>query len=202
MPSARVASARIAIHPLTPRRWPDLVRLFGPRGAADGCWCMWPRLARSDYVRGKGASNRRALHRLVTAGPPPGVLAYVDGVPAGWCAISPRAGLRRLERSRVMAPVDGRPVWAVTCFFIGRGYRARGLTVPLLRAAMALAARHGGRLIEGYPTDPKGQRPPGIFLWTGTAATFRRAGFREVARRSPTRPVMRKAVRLARRPTG
>jgi Acetyltransferase (GNAT) family len=156
---------------------------------------MWPRLARSDYVRGKGASNRRALHRLVTAGPPPGVLAYVDGVPAGWCAISPRAG-------RVMAPVDGRPVWAVTCFFIGRGYRARGLTVPLLRAAMALAARHGGRLIEGYPTDPKGQRPPGIFLWTGTAATFRRAGFREVARRSPTRPVMRKAVRLARRPTG
>jgi GNAT superfamily N-acetyltransferase len=160
---------------------------------------MWPRLTSAEYRRGKGAPNRRAFHRRVRSGPPPGVLAYVKGEPAGWCAVAPREGLRRLERSRVMAPVDDRPVWAITCFFIARAHRGSGLTVPLLRAAMALAARHGGRLVEGYPTDPRqGQRPPGIFLWMGTGATFRRAGFREVARRAPTRPVMRRTLRAPR----
>ncbi len=163
---------------------------------------MWPRLTRADFARGKGGPNRRALQRIVKAGPPPGVLAYVDGVPAGWCAVSPREVLRRLERSRVMAPVDNRPVWTVTCFFIGRAYRGHGLAVRLLRAAMALAARHGGRLVEGHPTDTRDKRTPGVFLWTGIADTFRRAGFREVARRSPTRPVMRRAVRASPRAGG
>lgn len=159
---------------------------------------MWPRLARADYVRGKGAANRRAFRRLVSAGPPPGVLAYVDGEPAGWCSIAPREGLERLQRSRVMGAVDGRPAWVVTCFFIPRAHRGRGLAVSLLRAAVALAARHGGRLVEGFPHDPKGAKPPGIFVWTGLARTFQRAGFREVARRSPTRPVMRKVIGGAR----
>jgi GNAT superfamily N-acetyltransferase len=160
---------------------------------------MWPRLARADYVRGKGAANKRAFQRIVSTGPSPGVLAYVDGEPAGWCSIAPREGLERLRRSRVMGAVDGRPAWVVTCFFIPRPHRGRGLALPLLRAAMALAARHGGRLVEGFPHDPKGANPPGIFVWTGLAATFRRAGFREVARRSPTRPVMRKAISAPRR---
>jgi GNAT superfamily N-acetyltransferase len=199
MPSARPGPGRPVIRPLTPARWPDLVELFGPRGAVDGCWCMWPRLTRADFARRKGQANRRAFRRIVKAGPPPGVLAYVNGVPAGWCAVSPREGLRRLERSRVMAPVDDRPVWTVTCFFIGRAYRGHGLAVRLLRAATALAARHGARLLEGHPTDPRDKRTPGIFLWTGIADTFRRTGFREVARRSPTRPVMRRSVRVARR---
>jgi GNAT superfamily N-acetyltransferase len=159
---------------------------------------MWPRLARADYVRGRGARNKQALHRIVAAGPPPGVLAYVDGEPAGWCGVAPREGLERLRRSRVMAPVDALPAWAVTCFFIVRAHRGRGLALPLLRAAMALAARHGGQLVEGFPHEPKGSSTPGVFLWTGLAGTFRRAGFREVARRSPTRPVMRRAVRATR----
>lgn len=190
---------RVSIHPLTPARWNDLVRLFGPRGGADGCWCMWPRLVGSEYRRRRGAPNRRAFRRLVESGPPPGVLAYVEGEPAGWCAIAPRQGLLRLERSRVMAPLDDKAVWSVTCFFIGREHRGRGLAVRLLRAAMKLAATHGARLVEGYPTEPRGKRPPALFLWTGLSPTFTRAGFREVARRSPTRPVMRRAVRSAAR---
>jgi hypothetical protein len=71
--------------------------------------------------------------------------------------------------------------------------------VRLLRAAMKLAAAHGARLVEGYPIEPRGRRPPALFLWTGLSPTFTRAGFREVARRSPTRPVMRRAVRSAAR---
>jgi len=186
---------RVTIYPLTSSRWSDLARLFGPRGAVEGCWCMWPRLVAGEYRRRRGAPNRRAFRRLVESGPPPGVLAYVDGAPAGWCAIAPRHALPRLERSRVMKPVDNKPVWSVTCFFIGRDHRGRGLTVRLLRAAMNLAAAHGARLVEGYPTDPRGKRPAAAFVWTGISPTFARAGFREVARRSPTRPIMRRAVR-------
>ena len=153
------------------------------------------RLPHSQWAAQKGFRNRNALRRIVKAGPPPGVLAYVDGEPAGWCAVAPRERLARLARSRVMAAVDDKPVWSVTCFFIGREHRGRGLTVRLLRAAMKLAAAHGGRLVEGFPTEPRGKRPPALFLWTGLSPTFERAGFREVARRSPTRPVMRRAVR-------
>lgn len=163
---------------------------------------MWPRLVASEYRRRRGTPNRRAFQRLVEAGPPPGVLAYVDGEPAGWCAIAPRHRLARLERSRVMAALDDKPVWSVTCFFIGRRHRGRGLTLRLLRAAMKLAATHGGRLIEGYPTDPAGKRRPALFVWTGVSATFARAGFREVARRAPTRPIMRRAVRGGARARG
>jgi GNAT superfamily N-acetyltransferase len=160
---------------------------------------MWPRLVAGEYRRQRGAPNRRAFRRLVESGPPPGVLAYVDGAPAGWCAIAPRPSLPRLERSRVMKPVDDTPVWSVTCFFIGRAHRGRGLTVRLLRAAMKLAVAHGARLVEGYPTDPRGKRPAAAFVWTGLSPTFARAGFREVARRSPTRPIVRRAVRAGAR---
>lgn len=159
---------------------------------------MWPRLAGADYKRGRGDANKRSFRKIVSTGPPPGVLAYVDGEPAGWCSIAPREGLERLRQSRVMGAVDGRPAWVVTCFFIPSAHRGRGLALHLLRAAMALAARHGGRLVEGFPHEPKGRNTPGIFVWTGLAPTFRRAGFREVARRSPTRPVMRRAIRAVR----
>lgn len=199
MPTPRTGR-RVEFQPLTPGRWDDLVTLFGPRGACAGCWCMWPRLTRPEFQRGQGAGNRRAFRRVVAAGPPPGVLAYVDGEAAGWCAVAPRERLPRLERGRVLKRVDDQPVWSVTCFFVARPHRARGLTVPLLREAVKLARRHGGRVIEGYPVDPRAGRMADVFVWTGLASAFRRAGFREVLRRSPTRPIMRYAVGRAGRP--
>jgi GNAT superfamily N-acetyltransferase len=181
----------MTIRPLTPARWPDLVRLFGPNGACAGCWCMWPRRSAAEFRRGKGAPNRRAFRRIAAAGPPPGVLAYVDGVAAGWCAVAPRDAYPRLDRSRVMARVDDAPaVWSVTCFFVGRAYRGRGLALPLLRAVVALARRRGARIVEGYPSE-LAARTADTFVWMGLADTFRAAGFVEVARRAPTRPIMR-----------
>jgi GNAT superfamily N-acetyltransferase len=97
-----------------------------------------------------------------------------------------------------MARVDGRPVWSVVCFFVAREHRGRGLSIALLRTAVALAARHGARVVEGYPVEPRAGRTGDAFVWTGLASTFARAGFREVARRSPTRPVMRSDVRSKR----
>lgn len=185
---------KLTFHPLTAARWDDAVSLFGPRGACAGCWCMAWRLPYAQYQARKGAGNRRLLRRRVQAGSPPGVLAYVDGKPAGWCSIAPREEFTFLSRSRVLSPVDTEAVWSVSCFFIARQYRRMGITVPLLRAAVELARKQGARIVEGYPVDPHHGKLPGAFMWTGVPKTFLHTGFKEVARRSKTRPVMRKRV--------
>ncbi|HKQ62266.1 MAG TPA: GNAT family N-acetyltransferase, partial [Candidatus Polarisedimenticolaceae bacterium] len=95
----------------------------------------------------------------------------------------------------VLKPVDAAPVWSVSCLFVARAHRRRGISVGLLRAARRHAARHGALLVEGYPVDPRG-RAPDAFVWTGLASAFRQAGFTEVARRSPTRPIMRAPARV------
>ena len=180
--------------PATPPRWPDVERLFGVRGACAGCWCMWPRLSAAEFRKGRGAGNRRALKRLVARGACPGIIAYRGATPVGWCAVAPRESYGRLERSRVMARVDDRPVWSVVCFFVARAERGTGVTTALLEAAVQHAARGGAEIVEGYPLDPGGQRVADTFAWFGLASSFRRAGFEEVARRSSKRPIMRYGV--------
>ncbi len=186
---------RVEIVPLTADRWADLERLFGARGACGGCWCMAWRLPRSLFVPGKGAGNRAALKALASATPAPGLLAYVEDEPVGWCAIAPREAYPVLARSRVLKPVDDAAVWSVSCFFVARGHRRRGISSLLLRGAVAYAATCGARIIEGYPVAPRTGIQPDVFVWTGLPGTFKAAGFKEVARRSPTRPIMRRRIR-------
>lgn len=149
------------------------------------------RLPRARFEKGKGASNRAAFRRRVCSGAPPGVLAYVEGEPVGWCAVAPREEYDYLARSRVLRPIDDRAVWSVSCLFVAKAYRSRGLSVKLLRAAVEMAGETGAEIIEGYPVIPYAQRMPDAFAWTGTLAAFRAAGFEEVARGSPKRPIMR-----------
>ena len=188
-------TADFDFYPLTPKRWPDIEQLFGPRGACGGCWCMLWRLKRADFEKQKGSTNKRALRKIVESGKPAGVLAYHGGQPVGWCAVAPRLDFPALGRSRILRPVDDQPVWSVTCFFIARGYRRKGLATKLLGAAVNYAHEQGAKIIEGYPTDPRTNSIPDVFAWTGLAAAFRKAGFQEVARRSLTRPLMRVSVR-------
>ena len=149
------------------------------------------RLPRARYESGKGAANRAAFRRRVRAGPPPGVLAYVNEAAVGWCAIAPRSEYDYLARSRVLRPFDGREVWSVSCLFVASPYRRRGLSVKLLRAAVEMAGKAGAEIVEGYPVIPYAARMPAAFAWTGTLAAFRQAGFQEVGRGSPKRPIMR-----------
>ena len=194
------SAPRLRFVPATPSRWPDLVELFGSRGACGGCWCMWWRLGRSDFNRERGPGNRRALRRLVASGHPPGLLAYRGERAVGWCAVAPREAYPALDRSRILAKVDDQPVWSVSCLFVAKPFRRHGISVSLLKAAVQHAERGGARLVEGYPVEPRpGQRMPDAFAWTGTASAFEKAGFEEVARRSPTRPIMRSATRRSRR---
>jgi GNAT superfamily N-acetyltransferase len=184
----------IEVHPLTTDRWADLEALFGPRGAVGGCWCMWWRLSASQFRRDKGGNNKAALSQLVVGGETPGLLAYDDGSPVGWCSVAPRQSFPRLEGSRVLKPVDASDVWSVICFFVARGYRNRGLGSRLLSAACSFASDRGAKVLEGYPVEPRSGHAPDTFVYTGVPSMFRSAGFEEVARRSPGRPIMRKRL--------
>ncbi len=181
----------LEFHPLTVQRWSDFEELFGPRGACGGCWCMWWRLKRSEFDQQKGEGNRQAMKAIVESGEIPGLLAYLDGVPVAWCSVAPRERFGVLQRSPVLKPIDETPVWSVVCFFVSRPFRKRGLTSQLLRAAVEYVKQQGGEAVEGYPVEPKKDRIPDVFAYTGLASTFRKAGFVEALRRSETRPIMR-----------
>ncbi len=191
MKDANSAATALEVHPLTPDRWADFEALFGSRGACGGCWCMWWRRTRADFLAGKGEGNRVAMRALVNSGDVPGLLAYSNGRPVGWVSLGPRGGFSRLDRSRTLAPVDDRPVWSVVCFFVAKDARGRGVAGTLLRAAADFALGQGARILEGYPTDDPPKRLPAPFVYTGVTSLFVKAGFREAARRSPSRPVMR-----------
>src|SRR2546427_618990 len=175
----------LKIQPLTPTRWDDFETLFGKNGACAGCWCMWWRLPRAQWTKQKGAGNKTAIRNIVKAGETPGLLAYVGDQPVGWCAIAPRGDYPRLATSRTLKPIDDQAVWSITCFFVARPHRRRGVTVQLLKAAVDFARKHGARIIEGYPVEPKKEQAD-VFVFTGLASAFRKAGFEEVARRSPS----------------
>ena len=185
----------LTIRPVMPDRWDDLVSLFGPRGAVAGCWCMWWRLSAKEWESEAYEGNRRSMKKLVDAGDRPGLLAYRDGEPVGWVSVAPRERFPRIERSRVLGPVDEAKVWSVVCFFIHRTERASGVGSALLDAAVEEAANRGATIVEGYPVDPRGKKTSNGSAFTGLEAMFRAAGFEEVERRSPGRPIMRKSVR-------
>ena len=182
-------------HPLTPDRWADFEALFGERGACGGCWCTFWRRPRSEYERNKGPGNRRFMLKVVESGPPPGILGYLDGEPVGWCAVASRDHYPALERSRILKPIDDTPVWSISCLFVRKDQRKKGLSIRLLKAAVDNVKRQGGAVVEGYPVEPKSENLPDPFVWHGLASAYRKAGFRECARRSETRPIMRYHIR-------
>src|SRR5512140_21363 len=154
MSSKKPSKQKISFSPLSPEHWGSFERLFGPRGACAGCWCMWWRLPRAEFVRGQGDGNRRAMCKLVSSGIVPGILAYANDEAVGWCAIGPRDAYSRLARSRILQPVDEKPVWSITCLFVAKAYRRTGLTARLLRATVAWARQQGARIVEAYPIEP------------------------------------------------
>lgn len=191
----------LAIRPLTPARWPDLETVFLAKGCsvARGCWCMFYREAGAFIVPGmkKAAEVRKGkLRDLATKGPPPGLIAYLGGKPVGWVTLGPRADFKRLERSRAMKAVDDRPVWSIVCFVVPSEHRGQGVASALLEGAIDYAAKRGATILEAYPKEPAGHAPDDS-LWFGTKSMYDRAGFEEVARHTPGRPVMRLALRRA-----
>ena len=191
---------KLTIRPVTPERWPDLEAVFNARGCsiARGCWCMCYRRsgARPPLSRGmtRAKANRADLKALVDSGRPPGLIAYRGKAPVGWISLGPREEFAKLERSPVMKPVDDKPVWSVICFVVPSEHRREGVAHALLLGAIEFARKRGATLLEAYPVDKAG-RSSDDAMWFGAKSMYDRAGFKEVARRKPTRPVVRRKVR-------
>jgi GNAT superfamily N-acetyltransferase len=176
--------------PLTPDLWPVLEELLDHGGPAARCWCMAWRIG-PGYRRRTAEQTRADLRAAVSTGPPPGLVAFRDGVAVGWCQVTPRAAVPAIGRQWRLRPVDDLPVWAITCFYVRKGHRRAGITSALIAGAVDLARSAGAPAVEAYPLDAS-VSPSATS--TGYATTFAAAGFVEVARRSPERPVMRLAL--------
>jgi GNAT superfamily N-acetyltransferase len=173
-------SPGLVIHPMSAARWPDLERLFGPKGACAGCWCMYWRVPNAEFRAMQGDGARRRFKQLVQAGKAPGVLAYADGEPVGWAQIDRRRDLVRLDGARSLKCDDADEVWSLPCFFVKTGWRGKGVATALLAGALdALPAE--AKIVEAYPVLPQGAgKVPAAFAWTGVTALFEGAGFTNV----------------------
>ena len=183
-------TTELSFKPIKRNLWTDFEELFGPNGACGGCWCMYWKLRGKALEEARGHGTRQMHRSIVDSGVATGLLAYQDGKAVGWIAVEPRESYERLAHSRTLQPVDDQPVWSVTCFFVAKKSRRKGLTVELLKAAIEHVRKQGGKILEGYPVDVRKYMSAPL-LYTGTASAFRQAGFKEVARRSPTRPIFR-----------
>jgi ribosomal protein S18 acetylase RimI-like enzyme len=196
--------AAISVKPLTPARWRDFEAVFNAKGCsiARGCWCMFYRRSGGGppVPKGmtRGAANRAAFKALVDGGAFTGLVGYRGREPVGWISFGPRGDFAKLARSPLMKPVDDQAVWSIICFVVPSEHRGQGVARALLDAAVEYARRKKVRLLEAYPVD-KPKRSNDEFMWFGAASMFDDAGFAEVARRKPARPVMRLEVAAERR---
>jgi GNAT superfamily N-acetyltransferase len=178
---------RLEVHPLTPDLWAAFEDLFSDSKICSRCWCMYWRIGAA-YRKRRGENNKTAFEEIVSHGPPPGLLAFDGDLAVGWCQLTPRDRVPELDRSWRLKRVDDLPVWSISCFYIRKGYRRRGITSLLINAALNAARRAGAPALEAYPLD-RSLSPSSTF--TGIVSTFERAGFKTIASRVPTRPIMR-----------
>jgi GNAT superfamily N-acetyltransferase len=177
--------------PLTVDRWSDFEALLGPHGAYGGCWCMWWRSTRREFAERQGEGNRLAMKAIVESGQVPGILAYYEGKPVGWCSIAPRETYGSLERSPVLKRVDDEPVWSIVCLYVAKDYRGRGISAELIRGAVEYVRSQGGKVVEAYPALTKKGRLAPVSSYMGLPQMFERAGFVEIARPSKSKAIMR-----------
>lgn len=154
----------LSFHPLTQKLWRDFEMLFGNNGACGGCWCMFWKLRGKAFDENRGDTARQMQKSVVDSKTVPGLLAYSEGYPVGWIAIEPRSAYPKLAHSRVLKPVDDKEVWSVTCFFIEKKHRHRGIAIELLKAAVEHVKQNGGTIVEGYPLELKEISPTLLFL--------------------------------------
>jgi GNAT superfamily N-acetyltransferase len=187
---------QLTVLPATPARWPDVEAVFGARGCslARGCWCMYYRHSGAPPPLPEGmtraAAHRAELKALIDEGRVPGLVGYRGEEPVGWVALAPRQEFAKLKRSPIMKAVDDREVWSVICFVVPSAHRGEGVARALLDGAIAWARRQGATLLEAYPVDKPG-RSQDDTMWFGSKSMYDAAGFSEVARRKPHRPVVR-----------
>lgn len=184
---------------LSSKTYPDFEELAVKQG---GCWCMY--YQKAEPVKAKstkewGRINRRYKELYVREGKAHAILVYEDGSPVGWCQYGPKEELPRIDRGRFYRQVGqlsgDRRLWRITCFFVDRRRRKKGVARAGLAAALVSIGRQGGGVVEAYPVVSKKMAAVPEWLWFGTPSMFEREGFKRVAPLGTSRVLMRRPVR-------
>ena len=149
------------------------------------------RLKNKDFQRLKGDGNKHMMHELVKMKEQIGIIAYLHEEPVGWCSVAPRENFIKLENSKVLKRLDDQSVWSVTCLFVLKQYRKKGLSVEILKGAVEYCRSKDVKVVEAYPVIPYDEKMPAAFAWTGLLSAYLKAGFKEAKRWSPKRPIVR-----------
>jgi GNAT superfamily N-acetyltransferase len=161
--------------PLTEDTWPDFAQLVEKHnGIWSGCWCL------AFHQKGTGSSsgNREEKERLVRERRTHAALVYGEGVAVGWCQFGPTDELPRIKHKRqYLLALTTLPDWRITCFFVDRDHRGKGVSAVALEGALSEIARLGGGVVESYPEDVEDRRVSGSFLYNGAVSLFERYGF-------------------------
>ncbi|PZR64202.1 MAG: GNAT family N-acetyltransferase [Chloroflexi bacterium] len=169
----------LQVVPATAGRWSDVREVLDGAGE-QGCWCQAWR-GKDATARERGESRIQTLRRQMKGGPPPpGYIAYLDGLAVGWVGVAIRTDTPRLVNSRTIPAIDDLPVWSIGCFRIRPGHRRRGVARALLDGVVAAAREAGAPGVEAYPIDPGGRRVDVGAGFVGIASMFDAAGFRRV----------------------
>ncbi|MBG6191077.1 GNAT superfamily N-acetyltransferase [Arthrobacter sp. CAN_A212] len=171
----------LEVHPATAERFDDVASLLRPRRKdAAACWCLAFRLTSGEFNSLTPAQQPERLRELCRHTPPPGVIAYLEDKPVGWCGLGPRSGMERLMRSRTIPLVDEVPVWSIVCFVVKTGHRRQGIGHALLAGVIDYARASGAPSLEAYPVDPVGARISPTLAFVGTTGMFESAGFQRI----------------------
>jgi len=173
----------LRIAPVTRETWSDFERLFESKGGPSYCWCMAWRKTAAESKQVTRSNLKMAIAGRVDAGVPIGLLGYVDSTPVAWCSVAPRGTHSRL----VNDGSSDEDRWAVTCFFISRTHRGKGIGRRMLAAAVQHAFANGAQVVRGYPVDPDSPS----YKFVGFVSMFAKVGFEECGRAGSRRHVMR-----------
>jgi GNAT superfamily N-acetyltransferase len=182
------SSSDFTVRALTSENWLDMGKVLGVSGDG-GCWCMWWHLSDDEFEDGRGEGNKQALQELVDAGKTPGVIAYLNGQPAGWCAVGARSDYLRLMNSGLPAGSDQDNVWSIVCYYVNPRFRGQGLMEHLTRGAVELARTKGIPVVEAYPVESSSSG-----AYTGIAPVLRKVGFTDFTKKG-SRPILRYRVK-------
>ena len=153
---------------------------------------MSARKTPTDFIKSKGAGNKRAIKKIIDSGKPPGVIGYSGAEPVAWCCVGPREDFVKIQNSRTLKPIDDLPVWSIPCLFISKLHRKANLSSKAVDAAAKYAFSKGAKIVEGYPNDTRNKKWADPFVWMGLVSSFEKAGFEIVKRPSSSRAIMRR----------
>jgi len=182
---------------LSKTTWPDFEALFAKHnGVWGGCWCLFYHTKGEFLIKGHGPENKKAKKALVKKRRTHGIIIYSGATPVGWVQYGPKPELPRLDASKTYQSLSlgngGKKLWRITCFFVDRNNRRKGVAGFGLNAALASIKTKGGGIVEAYPSTKPNKGASR--MWSGTVSMFEDAGFDLSSQLGKSSVVMRKIV--------